>query len=135
VRLDVHGVDQKPAALAVGFEVEPRHKPAAEEEGQDIIAVPPFARWRADAAGGRRGAESRAGPDRASGTPGSHSVPSVTKGHQRLVIGRGLARVFLSANSRLTSRSRSIVSVHANAFFCAQRQAQRSRTIGFRLPW
>jgi hypothetical protein len=48
VRLEVHGIDKETAALAVGLEVEPRHKPVAEEEGQDIIAVLPFVRRRVD---------------------------------------------------------------------------------------
>ena len=46
--LEVHGMDQEPAGLAVGLEVEPRHEPVAEQEGQDIVAVLPLVRGRID---------------------------------------------------------------------------------------
>ncbi len=41
-------MDQEPTALAVGLEVEPRHKSVAEQEGQDIVAVLPLVRRRID---------------------------------------------------------------------------------------
>ena len=44
----MNGMDQEPAGLAVGLEVEPRHKPVAEQEGHDIVAVLPLVRRRID---------------------------------------------------------------------------------------
>jgi hypothetical protein len=40
VRLEVRGMDQKPAAPAVGLEVEPRDKSVAEEEGRTAVGPP-----------------------------------------------------------------------------------------------
>ena len=39
VRLEMHRMDEQSSGLAVRLQVEPRHKPVAEQEREDIIAV------------------------------------------------------------------------------------------------
>src|SRR2546423_4836405 len=58
--LEMHGVGEKPAAGAIGLEIDPADQPVAEQEGQYVIDVIALMQRRVDL-GGRRDIEKKKG--------------------------------------------------------------------------